>query len=92
MTKRLRVAEYDQALNLARKARRHGDAVAADRWLRHAERHLALAHREFAFEDAAELRRIELEAAATRQDKPPAMQRERKPAWYLEMKREERGR
>jgi len=67
MTKWLRQSEYQFALNLARKERRRGDVIAADRWLKHADRHLAIAERFRASIDASMLRDAELSAARVRE-------------------------
>jgi hypothetical protein len=67
MTKWLRKSEYEFALNLARKERRRGDVIAADRWLKHADRHLAIADRFRASRDASMLREAELSAARVRE-------------------------
>jgi len=67
MPKWLRKSEYEFALNLARKERRRGDVIAADRWLKHADRHLAIADRFRASTDASMLWDAELSAARVRQ-------------------------
>ncbi|MDP3738614.1 MAG: hypothetical protein Q8R02_14560 [Hyphomonadaceae bacterium] len=66
MTKFLRRDRYDRALDLARKARRRGDVVAADRWLKHADRMIAHGETHTRFVTAARVHDIELEAAKTR--------------------------
>lgn len=51
VSRRIRRNEYEHALNLARKARRRGDILAADRWLKHADLYLAIDGRLFAAAD-----------------------------------------
>jgi len=46
MLKLHRRSEYAHALNLARRARRRGDAADADRWLKQADRLLLISKRE----------------------------------------------
>ncbi len=67
MAKWLRRSEYHHALNLSRRARRRGDIAAAERWLKHADRHLLAAERKQAFLDAGRLSDARLEAARARE-------------------------
>jgi hypothetical protein len=67
MTKWLRHSEYHHALNLARRERRRGNVIGAERWLKHADRQLAIAERLQASIDASTLREAELSAALARE-------------------------
>jgi hypothetical protein len=67
MKKWLRRSEYDHARNLARRERRRGNVIEAERWLKHADRQLAIAERRRASIDASILRETELAAARVRE-------------------------
>jgi hypothetical protein len=63
----LRDSEYDHALNLARRERRRGNVIGAERWLKHADRQLAIAERLQAAIDASRLREAGLSAEHARE-------------------------
>lgn len=67
MRSQVRRREYRHAFNLARKARRRGDVASCERWLRHAERCLALEDRFQASIDKAKSRKADLIAKHARE-------------------------
>jgi hypothetical protein len=68
MLRLFRRAEYIHALNLARKARRRGDVVAADRWLKHADRLMIFARRLADLTHREQMQDAELETTRKRRD------------------------
>lgn len=63
-------SDYTHALNMARKARRRGDVGSAERWLKHADRYLALDDHREASLHKANLREAELAFLRTGDRKP----------------------
>ncbi|MDP3740189.1 MAG: hypothetical protein Q8R02_22580 [Hyphomonadaceae bacterium] len=78
--------DFFRTLQLVRKAKRRGDAAAARHWMQVAEGYMRVAGRFNDILDKGDVR----EAAAARASGRPS--RERKPDWFLAMKREERNR
>ncbi len=67
MRRQVQRREYQHAFNLARKARRRGDAVSCERRLKHAERYIALEDRFQARIDEAKTRKADLVAKHARE-------------------------